>query len=109
MAGVSLLIQMNAVLKPRKGLMALSERIPCWSMRLNGAQWSWGVCHMGNVDWMVTEGVRSDKQSALTVSFAVTRLWSREQLGYLDSLRGSGGSKGREGSVWQGVAQSRTE
>jgi hypothetical protein len=60
---------------------------------------------MGNVGWMVTEGVGSDKRAGLTVSLSVTRLSSKEQLGYLDSIRGSDGSKRREERVWQGVAQ----
>jgi hypothetical protein len=37
---------------------------------------------MGNVGWMVPEGGSSDKQAALTVSFSVARLPSKEQLGY---------------------------
>jgi hypothetical protein len=37
------------VLEPQRGLIALSERIKCRSIRLTVTRWSRGVCHMGNL------------------------------------------------------------
>ncbi|MGA2138711.1 MAG: hypothetical protein ABSH14_07610 [Verrucomicrobiia bacterium] len=37
------------ILKSPKGLIAVSERIKCWSLKLNGPRWTRAVGHMGNV------------------------------------------------------------